>query len=213
MATASVRHRRRVRLHLHRLTVPPPSLSALLDRLARGFGSETVGSLLGRLGSRSFGPVLALCALFAILPTGAIPGISAVPGLVALLAAGQLALGRPCLALPRRLSAINVAPETVAGLVRRVRPTARFLDPVLKPRLLILTERPWSRLVAGVAAMTAVSMTALALVPFAALPPGAVLLLIGLGLTTRDGVVVAAGLTTAIGWFAALAGLAAASVF
>lgn len=189
----------------------PPSLAALLDRLSVGFGPETVGSLVGRLGPRSFGPVLALAALFAILPTGALPGLSAIPGAVALVAAGQLAFGRPHLTLPRRLARISVAPDTVSALARRVRPAARLLDPVLKPRLLKASERPWSRVAAAVAAAAAASMILLAVVPFAALAPGGALLLTGLGLTTRDGLAVAAGTIAGLAWLLVLAGLLVAA--
>lgn len=182
----------------------PQSLTALLDSLAEQDGDETVASLIGRFGARAFGPVMVLMALLAILPTGAVPGFSALPGAVVLVFAGQLLFGLTHLGLPRRLGRIEIPRDRLSGILKRVRPTARALDKMLKPRLTALSEKPWIRPVAAMAAAMAVSMIVLAFVPFAALPPGGVMLLIGLGLTSRDGIAVLAGLVGGGAWLAAL---------
>ncbi|MDQ0316578.1 exopolysaccharide biosynthesis protein [Amorphus orientalis] len=180
-------------------------LTDLLDDLTESSGTETVGSLIKRFGARSFGPVMVLMALFAILPTGAVPGFSAVFGAVVLYLSGQLLFGLSHLALPKRLARAEIPEDKLAGLLKRVRPTARLLDKTLKPRLTGLSEKPWVRLVAAMSAAMAVSMIALAFVPFAALPPGGVMLLIGLGLVSRDGIAVLAGLACGAVWLGVLA--------
>lgn len=180
-------------------------LTDLIDDLTESSGTETVGSLIERFGARSFGPVMVLMALFAILPTGAVPGFSAIFGAVVLYLSGQLLLGLSHLALPKRLARAEIPEDKLAGILKRTRPTARVLDKTLKPRLTGLSEKPWIRLVAAMSAAMAVSMIALAFVPFAALPPGGVMLLIGLGLVSRDGIVVLAGLACGAFWLAVLA--------
>ncbi|MEW5421208.1 exopolysaccharide biosynthesis protein [Amorphus sp. 3PC139-8] len=184
-------------------------LATLLDHLAENHGDSdnggnTLGALIARLGARSVGPILVVMALLAILPTGAVPGISALPGIIVLLVSAELLLGLTHLALPGRLARIEVPREGLENVIARLRPVARLVDRTLTARLTWLTEKPWLRLVAAVAAAMAISMIVLAFVPFAALPPAGSLLLIGLGLVSRDGIAVLAGCLVAAGWLAVL---------
>jgi len=66
---------------------------------------------------------------------------------------------------------------------------ARFVDGFVKPRIGILTDPPFVQLVAIGAMLAALITFPLGLVPFGPVLPGLAIMLIGLGLTARDGVI------------------------
>ncbi len=170
-------------------------LLADLAALAEGRDRVSLDEVLATIGTRGFGPPIVVLALILILPMGMVPGM---PGAVALTLAAiavQLGLGGRRLRPPRRLREARIAARHLRAVVRRLGPLARWSGRVLRPR--------WRRLAATrlAALLLAVALLATAAVvfvlgfipglPFALAWP---LLLIGLGLTARDGLAVAIGL-------------------
>ncbi|WP_136067540.1 exopolysaccharide biosynthesis protein [Modicisalibacter radicis] len=180
------------------------ALTGLLDQLDEvECGSRIrLQDIVDNFASRGFGPLLVLPALIALLPTGMIPGIPTLCGLFIVFVASQLALGKPSPWLPRRLRERGFSHERFHQAVDRLRPWTQRFDRLLKPRLQALTEPLPRRLVAALAALLALSMIPLELLPFAAAIPALAIALLGLGLAAEDGLLIVIALAVmALGAF------------
>ena len=169
------------------------NLQGLIDRLESACGREhrvTVRQVEQAIGERSFGPLLLVPALLAMSPLGVIPGAPTVLALVVALIAGQLVIGRHEFWIPRFLANRSVKGERLTKSLERVRPAARVVDRVLKPRLCRLTGAFATRATALVCLLIAFLIPPLELAPFAVFAPAAAIAAFGLGLMTRDGLLV-----------------------
>ncbi len=155
--------------------------------------SVTMGAILDHVGNRSLGPLLMIPALIAIGPTGAIPGVAVLCGSLILLVSVQLFTPGTTPWLPRRLRQFEIDRGRLSKVLGAVRPWARRIDRVMHERLLALSGRAGQYASGLCCAILALTIFPLALLPFAVAIPASAILLFGVGLTTRDGVVVAAG--------------------
>jgi hypothetical protein len=73
--------------------------------------------------------------------------------------------------------------------MKKARPWTKIVDKVVKPRLEFLVHEPWLIVVALLAIVAAIITFPLSLIPFAPIVPGLAVILVGLGITARDGVV------------------------
>ncbi|MGF1466691.1 MAG: exopolysaccharide biosynthesis protein [Sandaracinaceae bacterium] len=177
-------------------------LTDILDRILRhseGEDEVSLGELLGSLDTRAYGPFLVLPALLAVSPVGGIPGMSIVLGSLIVLIAGQALLGRSRPWLPERLTSFTFGRDRLAASADTVRPWLRRVDRLTYCRWTVLVQPPWFQVVAGVCVVLAASFVPLAAIPMAVSLPGTSVLFLAVGLTTRDGVVVAVGLALAVG--------------
>lgn len=186
-------------------------LQGLVDGLIR-LGQEqekvSVADIQDEIGQRSFGPFLFVPALIEISPAGGIPGLPTLLALIVALFAIQMLLGREHLWLPEVLSRRQLAGDRLDRGLSKLRPLLRRLDKVVRPRLHWATTRNATRLLALLCLLLASSVPPLELVPFASSGPFAAIGLIGVGLTTRDGLLVVLGLLAA-----AASGLVAMGLF
>lgn len=152
------------------------------------------GKLLDEIGSRSQGPLLLLPSLIALLPTGAIPTVPTIMGVVIFLIAAQIIFsGGGHVWLPGRIQRLSVGKGRLEKAVKAARPWAKRMDAVIRPRLSILAKGPAVYVVALLSMLMAMLMPPLELVPFAVFMPATVLVVMSLGLTVGDGVWVLAG--------------------
>lgn len=169
------------------------SLLMPLLRIARqqdATAGLTVGALFQGLQDRSFGWAIMVFSLITLLPLP--PGSSLITALPVLVTTAQFALGYRRLHLPRRLERQRIDSRKFRRSIIRVRPVARRLEGILRPRLTSLYTRGNEQLL-GVALF----LTAFALflpVPFSGWFPAIALFVSGVGLVERDGVVSLAGL-------------------
>jgi len=171
--------------------------SALLEALlAEAQGAEvTIDWLIERLGERSFGMLLMLFGLVAMLP-----GVSAAAAIALMLPAGQMILARPRPVLPRRLGSRPVGIRRLHAMLRRVAPALRLIERGIRPRWRTpfeATKRVVGAVVLGLAAAL------LAPVPLSNLPIAVVLMLIALAYLEEDGLLLAAALALALAILAA----------
>jgi hypothetical protein len=182
------------------------SLTDLLDRMAEGAEGETVtlGDLLGQVGRRAYGPLLFVPALLAAGPTGVVPGMAIVTGCLIVLVAGQMLLPFDHPWLPRRLLRLEMRRALVDKAITKTRKAATWIDRFIKARWVVLAQPPVTYVVAAVCLVLAGLMFPFALVPFAVTLPGAAIAFFALGITFRDGVLIAVGLIFAAGagWLA-----------
>ncbi|WP_082666306.1 exopolysaccharide biosynthesis protein [Aureimonas sp. AU4] len=181
----------------------PEGVGAVLDQLAdaaRETDAVRVGEIADRFGGRGFGPFLLLPALIEISPIGGIPGLPTVLALIIAVFAVQILLGREQLWLPRFIKERTLSARRVAEAVARLRPLALWLDRRFHGRLETLVTAPFVKLAAVVVILACLLVPFLELLPFASTIPMAVVIVFGLAMTVRD------GLLMALGFAATLAG-------
>lgn len=177
------------------------TMSELLDRIqAAEVEQEAVhlDAILAEIGSRSFGPLLLLAGLVTLAPfIGAIPGVPTIMGIMVMLTAGQLLLGRNEFWLPQWVVKRSVKADNLEKAVKWMRKPARFVDRIFKPRLTALVQGIGVKVVAVACIGVSAMLPAMELVPFSALSAGAALTAFGLALISRDGLLalIAMGVT------------------
>jgi len=180
-------------------------LRSILDRVDEQIqdASEiTIEDVLEAFGSRTFGPLYTALGVVIISPIGAIPGAPIVLAILVSLIAFQRIFGADALWLPKRIRNRSVDAQTWHKAHARARPWARRVDRFLKPRITILTTDGMDRVLSVLPLLLGASLIPIGIVPFANMAPGGAILLVGLGLASRDGVLVLASLalTGASAW-------------
>jgi hypothetical protein len=167
--------------------------SAVLQRLLDDAPADhvTLAWLLGHLRKRSFGLVMLLLALVAMLP-----GISYVAGLLLAISALEMIAGRVSPVFPRRIA---IHPLPTRHLVRAVRwaiPVLRHLERAVHPRWhtpLGVTKR-----VVGVVVLLLTVVLLLAPVPMTQVVPALVIVMISLAYIEEDGILLSIALLIAV---------------
>ncbi|TGY88586.1 exopolysaccharide biosynthesis protein [Marinicauda algicola] len=188
--------------------VHPARLEDVLEDLRAQEGGETISvdEILEALAHRSFGPLLLVPALISVLPVvGALPGVSYAMALVALVISIHFALSRPKLWLPGRLRRVSFGRKAFDRGLEKARPFIRWLDRFVLPRFAIAFRKPMPRVISLMCVAVSALMVLYASVPGGVVIPAIALILLGLGLTTQDGLVtilgVIAGVVTIAGTF------------
>ncbi|QWV98338.1 exopolysaccharide biosynthesis protein [Geomonas nitrogeniifigens] len=166
------------------------TLQEMLDRIgdsADEVGRVSLGKIVESVGNRSFGPLLLMVGVIAASPLSGMPGVPTATGVLILLIAGQLFFRRDHFWLPKWLLRRSLAQEKVHKAVRWLRPVARFIDRVMRPRLPALIRGGSIYLISFACAAIAVVMPVMELVPFSAHGAGLALTAFGLALISRDG--------------------------
>jgi len=180
-------------------TSAPSKLSEVLKTMIdKTEGSERVslGDLFDALESRSYGPILLVPALIAIIPVvGGVPGVSILAGSLIILIAAQAAAGRSQPWLPGKLLSFSFPRKRLVRGYENVGPWIRRSERLVQRRIPALTETPFVRIIAACCVLLGILFYPLALIPFAVLVPGLGVCCLALGLTTRDGYLIVAGLT------------------
>ena len=168
------------------------NLQTLLDSLIEQTSGDLVSieDLLNAVGRRAFGPLLLLLGFIAISPLTIVPGTSWLVAFVTLLIAGQVALGQERPWLPKKALVVAFPRDALIKGVEAIKRPARRIDSLLKPRIGFLTEPPFVQLIALATMLAALITFPLGLVPFGPVLPGIAIMLIGLGLTARDGIAI-----------------------
>lgn len=176
-------------------------LTDIIETLDRQVDGDTISlqDIVETFNSRGFGPVVALPGLIALLPTGAVPGVPSLCGIFIALIAIQLVMGRKSPWLPRRLRERGIEHDRWHRLIQRVRPWTQRIDRLLKPRLQWLTGRTAQRLLALLMVCLGLVMIPLELLPFAAALPALAIVVMALGLTAGDGLMMLIGLVVILG--------------
>lgn len=164
--------------------------SGLLSALLAETSGDTVTlrQLMDVAGRRTFGPVLLLLGLIAVSPLTLVPGATWLVAAVTLLFSGQILLGLRKPWLPGKLVDTQFPRRLLEQTVEKAAPIAQVADKLTSPRLVFLTEPPFVMGTALLCVMAALITFPLGLIPLAPILPGISIVLIGIGLTARDGV-------------------------
>lgn len=166
-------------------------LESILE-IARNADSAKIGlgDILERLGSRSFGPLLILFGLFALVPPiSGIPGVPSVMGLLSILVAVQMAVGKDHLWLPTLVLERELSADKVGKFVDKAMGFARRIDKIVGRRLEWAIGPTGGRIAGLCVCLAGCTMIPLELLPFAAALPAAAIVLFGLAIVARDGLV------------------------
>jgi hypothetical protein len=170
-----------------------------LDKTARD-GEVTVRELRDAIGRRAFAPMLLVASLIGFTPLGAVPGVPTTLAVIVILIAGQIALGRDSVWAPRRLLDMQVDAGRLQRAVHALKPFARRVDKVIRPRLAFLTAPPWSSVIVAVCLLLAVSVPPLEFIPLVDWPLWGAMAAFSLALFAHDGVLaIVAFALTAVG--------------
>lgn len=167
------------------------NLEELLDHLESAADTDhcriTVEEIISAVGSRSFAPLLLMVGVLIASPLSGIPLFPTISAIIVVLVSAQMLAGRDHFWLPPWLLRRTVPRERMRSATRWLRPTARFIDSLLRPRLALLVVGPATAIIASLCLVIAAGMPVLELIPFSSSLAGTTLAMFGLALVSRDG--------------------------
>ena len=163
-------------------------VSALLSNLLETHPElrMTLWQLRDALGRRAFGALLFVSALINLLPLP--PGAGIVFSLPIVLIAAQLAWGTPYPYLPDWLGKRSLAVKDLRAVLSRVMPALRWLERLMRPRLVFMAS-PWAARLVGLLCLLLGLALALPLPAGGNWPPAGAIALLALAHLERDGLV------------------------
>jgi hypothetical protein len=164
----------------------------------------TLGWILMRLDERSFGLLMLLLALFALMP-----GLSTFIGIVLTVPAVQMILARHSPVLPRFVAERRVRTERLAWLIRRTLPVLRWLERLIRPRWPTPFETT-KRVVGGIILL--LSLTLVGPIPLSHIIPSLTIMLVAVAYLEEDGVMLCIALAVAVSSLAVTAATVWATV-
>lgn len=151
----------------------------------------TLDWLIGSLPRRSFGVLMLLLGLLAMVPIG-----SMVPGVLLMILAAQMTAGRKGPVFPRRIAVYPLPTRHLLGMGRHAIAVLKHLERVVRPRW----PMPFgaTKRVVGLVVLFLASFILLGTLPLTNIPPGADIALIALAYIEEDGVILAIALILAL---------------
>ena len=186
------------------------TLTTIMEGLTKDIeGNETtVGHIVEQFRYRSFGPLLLVPALIVILPTGAIPLISAICGLIMAFICAQVVIGREQPWIPARLEEFSIPKDQLEAGIERLKPYTRKIDRLVHARWRILINPVSKRLIAAFCFILCLGMVAIGFIPMLPAALALPIFCFGLAFIAKDGVLVTLGVATILGTLAGLYALA-----
>lgn len=183
---------------MHRKSNDATNVKQLLDQIresAAGTDRVMVRDILNGVGKRSFGPMVLLAGLVTIAPLiGDIPGVPTTLGMIVVLTLGQLLFRRHAIWLPSWISKRSVPQEKLLRGLDWLQKPARFFDRWTGPRLVFLVDGPGLYIMAIICMAVAMAMPLMEVVPFSANGGGFALMVFGIAMVARDGLLALVGI-------------------
>ena len=181
---------------------PRGGLIAALEVIAADAPADgmTLHDFTHALGERAFGLMLFALALPVTIPL--LYGIPQIVSLPMMAIAIQMAMGRSEPWMPQRFGERRLGKAGLTQMARGARKWFGWIERLARPRLLMLSGPTAERLVGAIFVVFIASI----LIPFPATNsvPGIGVALASIGLITRDGLLVLAGITVGLGWIVLL---------
>lgn len=176
------------------------ALTETLDTIQEETSGDKIslGDLVEALNHRGFGAMLIGPSLIVVLPTGGIPGVPTLCALLILLIAGQIVMGRKHPWIPKKLAERSFERGKFEKVVDTVRPYTKWVDRFFQKRFTFLTNDVAQNVIAVLCVVLALCMPPLEFLPFVAALPALAILLFGLSLSVRDGLLAAIGFVTVL---------------
>jgi hypothetical protein len=151
----------------------------------------TLDWLISNLPDRSFGIVMLMLGVLAMVPIGSI-----LPGLLLAILAAQMTVGRPGPVFPRRVARHPLPTRHLVRMGRQPILVLKQLERIIRPRW--PTPFAATKRVIGIVVFLLTCLILLAPVPLTNVPPAADIALISLAYIEEDGVLLAIGLLFAL---------------
>ena len=174
-------------------TRPLVAISVLLQQLHDEIPADrfTLGWLMHGLYERSFGLIMLLLALVAIAP-----GLSIVAGLLLMIPAFQMIMGRPAPVFPHRIAMHSLPTRYLAAVLQRSVPVLRYLENVVHPRWHTPPEMT-KRLIGSIVLLISATLVFIP-IPLSNVVPALTIALISLAYLEEDGVLLSITLLAAL---------------
>ena len=179
-------------------------LQSVLEQVAAtldGGASVDLKTVVEAFGNRSFGPIMILCGLCMMTPLGALPGIPPAFGVIVIVFALQLLFRRKTPWMPEILRKVKIPADKLLKVQKKVQPVLAKIDGVIRPRLKWAATGPMQVLISVFAIILSLTFFPLGMLPFGVVAPATIILLFGLGITARDGVLTLLGLGLCLSLF------------
>ena len=178
---------------VHTLTELLDTIESVAEKQER----VSIDDVLDAVGRRSFGPVVMLIGLFLVVPgLSDIPSVPTIMGVLLVTMVAQLALHRESIWLPRWLLRRSVKDKHLQTTLRWARKPAVIIDRVSSARLRSLVQNRFTRYFSALLCVGfALATPAMEVVPLSANVAGLSIFLLGLALTTVDGLILLLALT------------------
>lgn len=150
----------------------------------------SLGWVIERLGERSFGLLMFLLGLLAL-----VPGLSGLIGVLLMVPAFQMMMARRAPVLPRFIARRHLPTQRFQRLIARTVPLLRRAERLFKPRW--PTPFALTRRVVGAVIML-LGVTLIAPIPFSQVMPALIIMLVALAYLEEDGVALAIALGIAV---------------
>jgi hypothetical protein len=178
-------------------------LSLVLDEFAAAATSDiTFANLRDALGDRAFAALLVLFSAVNLIPITP-PGTTLIFGIPPLVIAVQMLLGFKKLWMPKFILDRPISAERFQGMMSQVTPRLRKMEQYIRPRYWPFSPMIGERLVGLLCAL--LSILVILPIPGANWVPAFAMVLMGLSLTERDGLLLMTGLAIGTGFLVAFA--------
>jgi len=179
------------------------TLEAIRDETEQG-EHINVEELMAALNSRGYGPLLIGPALITVLPTGAIPGVPAISALLIIFVSVQILFKKKQPWIPKRFKQASFSRKKFVSGLEKVKPYTQKIDSLFYPRMQFLVRHEIQPLIALLCILMSICIIILGWIPFLAMLPASGILLLGLGLSAKDGLMVSISITIMLGSLYAL---------
>lgn len=168
-----------------------PTSTVMHELLDRAPGaSVSLGWVIEQLGERSFGLLMFLLALIAL-----VPGLSGFIGVLLMIPAFQMIMARRVPVLPRFITRREIPTQRLGRLIARMVPLLRRAEKLFKPRW--PTPFETTRRAVGAVIML-LGVTLIEPIPFSHVIPSLVIMLVALAYLEEDGVMLCVALVVAL---------------
>lgn len=152
----------------------------------------SVGEIKNSMHERGFGILLAIASLPLCLPIPVPPGYTTFFSIPLFIFSIQMIFGMRAPWLPVWITKKQIKRTTLEKLIEKANPWLRKIEKHLKPRLTYISVRAWERIIGIFSFVFALSISLP--LPLTNFPPGWGILIMSLGLLSKDGLTILVGM-------------------
>lgn len=168
--------------------------SELLETVVVVFRSDilTIGEIKNSLHERGFGVLLAIAALPLCLPIPVPPGYTTFFSIPLFIFSLQMIIGMRAPWLPPWIEKKEIKRKSLEKLIAKATPWLKKIEKRLQPRLTYISVHTWERIIGIFSFVFALSISLP--IPLTNFPPGWGVLIMSLGLLSKDGITILIGM-------------------
>ena len=152
----------------------------------------TIGEIKNALHERGFGILMAIAAIPLCLPVPVPPGYTTLFSSPLFIFSVQMVLGMRAPWLPEWIEKKAVKRRDLENFINKATPLLKKIETRMQPRMTYISVHTWERIIGIFAFVFAVSIALP--IPLTNFPPGWGILVMSLGLLSRDGITILIGM-------------------